>query len=205
MKDFTVPMAIADLVPVACFFLGTQILAGDLGGRMKPLPNVLFRAGSLLVTLAGFFKALYKLLYALGAADLPWMSRQFFTNQALGFLVAGIGLTLAVTGRREQSGEAVGMVFPLVSLIAAMIIGLAAMDASLCFLASRMKRKSAMFCYITSFFLCLGMGYLSTRSFDSGVMNWIAEQVNTVGQGLFLAGCVILHRAGLRDAEIGPD
>ena len=54
-------------------------------------------------------------------------------------------------------------------------------------------------------FLCLGMGYLSTRSFDSGVMNWIAEQVNTVGQGLFLAGCVILHRAGLRDAEIGPD
>jgi hypothetical protein len=45
--------------------------------------------------------------------------------------------------------------------------------------------------------MCLGMGYLSSRNFEKASMNWIAEGVNAVGQLAFLAGCRILHGAGL--------
>ena len=49
---------------------------------------------------AGLFKAVYKLLYAAGAGDYDWMSRQFFANQAFGFLLLGIALTVYVMRRK---------------------------------------------------------------------------------------------------------
>lgn len=42
-----------------------------------------------------------------------------------------------------------------------------------------------------------GMGYLSSRNFDNAAMNWIAEGVNTVGQGALFVGAVLLHKNGL--------
>ncbi len=42
----------------------------------------------------------------------------------------------------------------------------------------------------------LGMGYLSAKDFAQASMNWIAEGVNIVGQGAFLAGALLLHKSG---------
>ena len=33
-------------------------------------------------------------------------------------------------------------------------------------------------------------------------MNWIAEGINVVGQGLLLWGTVTLHRAGLKELKL---
>jgi len=41
------------------------------------------------------------------------------------------------------------------------------------------------------------MGYLSSKDFSQGYMNWVAEGINTIGQGSFLFGVHILHKAGL--------
>jgi hypothetical protein len=41
------------------------------------------------------------------------------------------------------------------------------------------------------------MGYLSSKNFDQAYMNWAAEGINIVGQGLLYLGCRILHKAGL--------
>jgi len=41
------------------------------------------------------------------------------------------------------------------------------------------------------------MGYLSSQDFAQASMNWIAEGVNVVGQGAFLAGVLLLHKNGL--------
>ena len=83
------------------------------------------------------------------------------------------------------------------ALVGIMVAGLAALDASLCFLAAKLKKRSALVLFIVSFFLCLGMGYLSSKNFEKASMNWIAEGINAVGQLAFLAGCEILHEAGL--------
>lgn len=223
MKEYSIPMAVFDLLPVVFFIAGTMTIAGDMKQKMTLPAKILFVGGSWIVCAAGFLKALYKLIYSLGRGDLTWMSGQFFYNQAFGFLLAGVGLTLAVTRLDKAQGGGAGsggsgsnsdgagsgssgsgsgklysiVPIPIMALVGMMVAGLAALDASLCFLAAKLKKRSALVLFIVSFFLCLGMGYLSSKNFEKASMNWIAEGINAVGQLAFLAGCGILHEAGL--------
>ena len=223
MKEYSIPMALFDMLTVIFFMTGTTTIAAEKKKKMTLPSKILFVGGSWIVGAAGLLKALYKLVFSTGMGDPAWMSGQFFYNQALGFLLAGIGLTLAVTRLdKEQAGGAgsggsgsdssgsggskgssgSGKLYsvvpiPVMALVGIMVAGLAALDASLCFLAARLKKRSALVLFIVSFFMCLGMGYLSSRSFEKASMNWIAEGVNAVGQFAFLAGCRILHGAGL--------
>ena len=223
MKEYSIPMAVFDLLPVVFFIAGTMTIAGDMKQKMTLPSRILFVGGSWIVGAAGLLKALYKLAYSTGLGDPAWMSGQFFYNQAFGFLLAGVGLTLAVTRLDKaqvggadssgsgsnsdgagsgSSGSGSGKLYsivpiPVMALVGMMVAGLAALDASLCFLAAKLKKRKALVLFIISFFLCLGMGYLSSKSFEKASMNWIAEGVNAVGQLAFLAGCGILHEAGL--------
>ena len=209
MKEYSIPMAVFDLLPVVFFIAGTMTIAGDMKQKMTLPSRILFVGGSWIVGAAGLLKALYKLAYSTGLGDPAWMSRQFFYNQAFGFLLAGVGLTLAVTrldkaqgGGAGSGGSGSGKLYsivpiPVMALVGMMVAGLAALDASLCFLAAKLKKRKALVLFIISFFLCLGMGYLSSKSFEKASMNWIAEGINAVGQLAFLAGCGILHEAGL--------
>ena len=216
MKEYSIHMALFDLLPVFFFLAGTWTVAADMKQKMTLPAKILFVGGSGLVFLAGLLKALYKLIYSLGLGDPAWMNGQFFYNQALGFLLAGIGLTLAVmrldkasgpkggSGAGSASGSGSGKLYsfvpiPVMALVGIMVAGLAALDASLCYLAAKLKKHSALILFIVSFFLCLGMGYLSSRNFEKSSMNWIAEGVNAAGQFAFLAGCRILHGAGLSE------
>ena len=97
MNSFTVPMALIDYIPVILFLLGTTIIAKDLKHRISSISWWLFTIGIVMVTAAGALKATYKLLYALNIEDVTWMTKQFFSNQATGFLLAEIGLTIGVT------------------------------------------------------------------------------------------------------------
>jgi hypothetical protein len=194
MKEFSIPMALVDYIPVVFFLLGMLIIAKDLKHAMNKIAFALFVLGAGFVTVAGFLKATYKLLYALGAGDFTWMSSQFFSNQAFGFLLAGVGLAVGVMNLKKNRTYAL---IPTMGLVGIMVVGLGAMDAGLCFLANKLKKRSALVCFIVSFFLCLGMGYLSSKNFDKAYMNWIAQGVNLVGQLLLFAGAKILHNAGL--------
>ena len=197
MNEFSVPMALMDFIPVILFLLGSLIIVKDLKSRISVISWIMFTIGIIMVTAAGALKAAYKLLYALNIADVTWMTNQFFSNQAVGFLLAGIGLTIGVTSLK---GKTLAVV-PTMALVGIMVIGLGAMDASLCFLANRLKKRSALVCFIISFFLILGMGYLSSRDFTQASMNWIAQGVNIAGQLLLYIGCRILHNAGLADLK----
>ena len=197
MNEFSVPMALMDFIPVILFLLGSLIIVKDLKSRISVISWIMFTIGIIMVTAAGALKAAYKLLYALNIADVTWMTNQFFSNQAVGFLLAGIGLTIGVTSLK---GKTLAVV-PTMALVGIMVVGLGAMDASLCFLANRLKKGSALVCFIISFFLILGMGYLSSRDFTQASMNWIAQGVNIAGQLLLYIGCRILHDAGLADLK----
>jgi len=192
MNEFTVPMALADYVPVILFFLAACVLIKDLSDKMRNSAKYLFIAGVTLVCLAGFLKATYKLLYALNVGDFAWMSKQMFPNQSIGFLLAGIGLMMYVL----KKGRTYAFI-PTMALVGIMVVGLAAMDAGLCFIATKLKRRNALVCFIVSFFMSLCMGYLSTRDFQRASINWIAQFINIAGQALLYTGVNILHRAGL--------
>ena len=194
MKEFSIPMAIVDFIPVILYFLATNIVAKDLRHRMSSINRVLYRIGTLMVVIAGSLKALYKLLYAAGVGDFQWMSNQMFSNQAIGFLVAGVILCSAVVGKKKNR---VNGFIPTMALVGIMVVGLAASNASLSYVASKMKKGGALACFIVSFFLCMMMGYLSSKNFDQAYMNWAAEGINILGQGLLFIGCRMLHKAGL--------
>ena len=195
MKQFSVPMALVDYIPVILFLLGSATLVRDLKHKMSKPALVLFTGGVSLVCAAGFLKATYKLLYALHVGDFLWMSKQMFSNQSFGFLLAGIGLMMFVMAKDNRAYA----FLPTMALVGIMVVGLGAMDAGLCFIANRMKKRNALVCFIVSFFLCLAMGYLSSKDFDKAFMNWVAQIINICGQGLFYIGTKILDRAGLSD------
>ncbi|MBQ4228051.1 MAG: hypothetical protein II697_07570 [Clostridia bacterium] len=200
MKQFSVPMALVDLVPVLLFAIAGVILMRDLYNKMSKGAFALFAAGLIDVTAAGALKALYKLLYALGACDFASLSSLMFPLQSLGFLLAGIGAVAMLAHR--QSSEAVcaaapplfGGTFIFVGL---MVAGLGMLDAALCILAKRLKKTSAILLLIFSFLASLAMGYLSSHDFNQASMNWIAQGVNILGQAALLLGILLMHRSGL--------
>ena len=65
MKEFTVPMALVDYLPVILFFLSARIIDQYLKKQASSLARYMFAFGAAAVTCAGFLKASYKLLYAL--------------------------------------------------------------------------------------------------------------------------------------------
>lgn len=195
MKQFSVPMALVDYIPVFLFLLAMLSITKDLNRKMNTLGGRLFEAGYALVFLAGFLKATYKLLYALKIGDFTWMSNQFFSNQAIGFLLAGCGMMMLVRHSKNVKAYAI---LPTIALVGIMIIGLGALEAGLCYLANKLKNRKALFAFIISFFLLLAMGYLSSKDFDKAFMNWVAQGINTLGQCLILYGARQLHASGLK-------
>ena len=195
MKEFSIPMALVDFIPVILYFLATNIVAKDLKHRMSKISLIFYRIGTLMVVVACTLKALYKLLYAAGVGDFQWMSDQMFSNQAIGFLIAGIVLCTAVTGKKQRNR--VNGFLPTMALVGIMVVGLGASNASLAYVSSKMTKGGALACFIISFFLCMMMGYLSSKNFDKAYMNWAAEGINILGQGLLYIGCRILRKAGL--------
>jgi hypothetical protein len=201
MKDISVSMALVDYIPVLCFGAAIILLQSDLHRKMSKIAFALFATGTLNVTIAGFLKATYKLLYALGACDFEALNAMFFPTQSFGFLLAGVGLILFWVQKREEKLLAVAP--PLFTgtfvFVGLMVAGLGMMDVVLCLIAAKLKKKGVIALFVLSFVCSLGMGYLSSQDFAKASMNWIAEGVNVVGQGTLLAGVWILHKNGLKD------
>ncbi len=205
---YSVSMALVDFIPVILFAVAAVILQRDLYNKMPKGAYALFAAGTIDVILAGFLKALYKLLYALNVCDFERLNQMFFPVQALGLLLAGLGIFGAFILKckkqnKVMSAAAVPAVFSGTFIfVAFMVIGLGFMNAGLSKIAVKMKKPLAVVLYILAFFLCLGMGYLSTKDVGTSSMNWIAEGINVVGQGSFFAATLILHKAGLADETV---
>ncbi len=198
MKEFTVPMALFDIVPVALFFISAVRIGMDVGKHAGIVNMIFYWAGAGVVTCAGCFKALYKLAYAVGAGDILWMNDQFFPNQTLGFLLIGSSLLFSLRGINDKKSSPGNMaVIPTMGLVGISVVGLCAMFAALCRYAAKLKKTSAIVIFVISFFLSLCMGYLSSRNFDTAAMNWIAQCVNTAAQLMLCIGSMILHKAGL--------
>lgn len=200
MKDFSISMALVDYVPVIFFAVAAVLLMRDLYNKMSKGAFALFATGTINIVFAGALKATYKLLYASGICDFEALNAMFFPVQSIGFLLAGIGMIALLCCK--QSKNAILTVAPPVFsgtfvFVGLMVVGLGLMDAVLCVISAKMKKPSVIVLFVTSFICSLCMGYLSSQDFAKASMNWIAEGVNVIGQGTFLAGVVLLHKNGL--------
>lgn len=203
---YSVPMALVDFIPVLFFGAAAVLLQRDLYGKMVKGAYALFAAGTIDVFMAGFLKALYKLLYALSVCDFQPLTQMFFPVQALGFLLAGCGAlyigTRKAKGEKAFAAAALPVYKGTFIFVGLMVAGLGMMDFGLARTAGRMKKPLAVVLLVVSFVFSLGMGYLSTRDFTQAYMNWSAELVNIIGQVSLFFAALILHRAGLAEAEL---
>ncbi len=193
----TIPMAVVDFVPVLLFLWAAVLLQRYLYGQMSKGAFALFAAGTISIFLAGFCKALWKLLYAANVCDFARLNQMFFPLQSIGFLLAGLAM-VALLFARQGKGTAYMAAPPVFSgtmlFVGAMSLGALGLCGGLAVLAGRKKKALAVVLFCLAFAFMMGMGYLSSKDFANPWMNWIGECVNVVGQGCFLTGALLLNR-----------
>ena len=201
MYHFTVPMALMDFVPVVFFAVSAVLLLRDLYSKMGKTAYILLAAGSVNVFLAGFCKALWKLLYAANICDFAALEEMFLPVNSLGLLFVGLALIVMVC--RKGKGAMLSVAPPVFSgslpFIAMMVVGLGGLCAGLCVVAARMKKAWVTVLFVLSFVCAMGMGYLSSQDSTLAWVNWAEQSINCVSQGCLMAGVIILHKAGLKE------
>ena len=194
MKEYSVFMAIMDFVPVALFAIASIILQRALYTRMSKGAFALFAAGTVDVIFAGALKALYKLLYALRICDFEVLSNLFFPLQAIGFLLAGLGIVAMLT---HKQGETMYSAAPAafsgtMIFVVCMTLGAIMLNGGLAVFAARKKSAVAVVLLVISLICLLAMGYISSQDFARSYWNWIAEGINIAGQVCFLLAALKL-------------
>ena len=195
---FTVPMALADFVPVILFGISAMLLMRGLYNKMSKGTSACLGVGSCVAFLAGFLKALYKLLIALGVGAFEVLNDIFLPLQSSGLLLTGLAIVLMLALRKKAA-----LMAPLTGgFIGMMVLGLGGMCAGMSVIAAKMKKKALIAVFVLCFFCYMGMGYLAAKKDGSAASNWIEQGVNTLGQILLLLGVSTLDKAGLREFRL---
>ena len=201
MYNFTISMALMDFVPVFFFAVSSVLLLRDLYNKMRKGAYALLAAGSVNVFLAGFCKALWKLLYAAGICDFVALEEMFMPVNSLGLLFVGLALIGMLC--RKRKGALLSVAPPVfvssMPFIMMMVVGLGGMCTGLSIIAAKMKKSPVMILFILSFVCAMAMGYLSGQDSTQAWVNWAEQSINTVSQGCLMAGVILLHKAGLRE------
>ena len=201
MYNFTISMALMDFVPVIFFGVTAVVLLRDLYNKMVKGAYALLAAGSINVFMAGFCKALWKLLYAANICDFVALEEMFMPVNSLGLLFVGLSLIGMLIWKRKSVMLSVAPVAFTSSMpfIMMMVIGLGGMCTGLSVVAARMKKGKVMILFILSFVCAMAMGYLSSRDSTLAWVNWAEQSINCVSQGCLMAGVLLLHKAGLKE------
>jgi hypothetical protein len=91
MPAFGLDLALANFVPVLFTALALLCIARLVRARGEGLAPMAL-TGAALVVLAGFCKAVWKLILALGGPDLPWLAQALFPLMAPGFALLAFAL-----------------------------------------------------------------------------------------------------------------
>ena len=201
MYNFTVPMAFMDFVPVCFFGVTALILLRDLYNKMFKGAYALLAAGSVNVFLAGFCKALWKLLYAAGICNFVALEEMFMPVNSLGLLFVGLSLIGMLCWKKKTGMLSVAppVFASSMPFIMMMVLGLGGMCAVLSVIAAKMKKAPVMVLFILSFLFAMAMGYMSSQDSTLSWVNWAEQSINTVSQLCLMLGVIVLHRNGLKD------
>ena len=201
MYHFTIPMALMDFVPVVFFGITAALLLRDLYNKMFKGAYALLAAGSVNVFMAGFFKALWKLLYAANICDFVALEEMFMPVNSLGLLFVGLSI-VGMLCRKKKSvmlSAAPPVIASSMPFIMMMVLGLGGLCAGLSVLSAKMKKGKVKILFILSFVCAMAMGFMSSQDVTLAWVNWVEQSINIISQGCLLAGVIILHRAGLKD------
>lgn len=200
-------LAIFDFIPVTLFIVSAVILQRTLYERLSKGAFALFSAGTIMISVAGIFKATWKFLNALNICNFERLNQAFFPMQSTGFLLAGAGMIGVTFFRRNNSDNRLNIsLYPLLLAAPAVfsgtmifvvfdVLGNLFICIGLSSEAKKRRKAAAVPLFVVSFFLLLTMGYLSSKNFEKASVNWIAEGINFVAQIIFLWGSLMIASA----------
>ena len=204
----SVALTIVDFVPVVMFLISAILLQRGLYNKMSKGAFALLSTGTIMVFVAGLFKATWKLLYCAGICDFEKLNYSFMPMQGTGFLLAALAIIAMFLAKQETKDEplyvaAAPAVFSgTMIFVSFMCLGIIAIGTGLSVIAKRMDQKKTIPFFIVAIIGMLMMGYLSSKDFASPALNWVAEIVNIVAQGSLLFGIIKLNKAGLKDFRL---
>ena len=217
-QDFSIPMALVDLIPVILFLISGIILLNDLYNKLVKGNYALLATGVSMIFLAGVLKAIHKILAGAGICDYVALNKSFFPMQSIGFVLLGIALVgLLYSNKKTNNTNTMSFVpfgflllTPLAEYNSSMpvviiqIIGTTVFFAMLFYIALKMKCIPSLILIIIGYITLLAMGYLSSKFQDGELAkwNWIAEVINIVSQASLLGAMVILHKKDLVKFEL---
>ena len=201
MYNFTIPMALMDFVPVIFFGVTAVLLLRDLYNKMFKGAYALLAAGAVNVFMAGFCKALWKLLYAANICDFVVLEKMFMPVNSLGLLLVGLSLIGMLCWKKKSAllFAAPPVFASSMPFIMMMVLGLGGLCAGLSVVAAKMKKAPVMILFILSFGCAMAMGYMSSQDSTQAWVNWAEQSINTVSQLCLMLGTIALHKAGLKD------
>lgn len=203
MYNFTIPMALMDFIPVIFFGITAVFLLRDFYNKMGKGVYTLLAAGAVNVFLAGFCKALWKLLYAANICDFTALEEMFMPVNSLGLLFVGVAMVGMLC--QKKKGAVLSVAPPLfvssVPFIIMMVVGLGGLCTVLSIVAAKMKKSPVMILFILSFVCSMAMGYMSSRDSTLSWVNWAEQSINTVSQLCLMLGVITLHKAGLKEYQ----
>ena len=194
-------MGLMDFVPVFFFGITAVLLISDLSNKMNKGVFTLFSAGCFNAFLAGFCKALWKLLYAANICDFVALEQMFMPVNSIGLLLVGLSLILMVCLKRKSAmlSAAPVAITSGMPFIMMMVLGLGGMCTALSILAKKMGKGKVMILFIASFVCAMAMGYMSSRDSTLAWVNWAEQSINTVSQLCLMLGTLPLHKGGLKN------
>jgi hypothetical protein len=193
MEIYPLSLALFDFVPTFAFLIGAFYLVrisimmrGSPCGRMA-------MAGSLLIFLGGFLKALWKLLYAANVGDFQWMSQIQFILLAPGFFALLITIILMARQKREVVAPVLAIAAWKIPLLAVMTLSSMGAQGILAYMSFQRKNRLAAIGFVIAFLCLVGMGAMASGE-QTLARQWIEESINTVGELGFMFGAILLHR-----------
>lgn len=193
-SDYSVLMALVDFIPVIFFFLSGNLMIDNYYRRLTKFNDVLLSSGVVMVFFAGLFKAIWKLIAALGICDFGPLNIMFLPVQAIGFVLIGVAL-LSLTIRRNYLLSVAPLPYFSGSIIflASMIVGEILIIYSLVRQAFKQHNLLSAALLLVSFIASMSMGAMGSleKLFTTSTINWIEEGINCLSQFCLFAGIYI--------------
>lgn len=195
METYPISLAIFDFVPTTAFLIGAFFLVkAGLICRGRPCSRMLM-AGGLLIFLGGTFKAIWKLLYAAGIADIQWMSQGQFVFSSIGFLAIFVAVLSMIRSSQKlpAGGPVLAMAAWKIPFLFLMTVTSLGAEGILAYMSFKRKVPLAAVGFVVGVLGILAMGALASAP-QTITMQWIEESINAAGQLGFMTGSIFLFR-----------
>ncbi len=204
--QISLPLAIEDYVPVILFAIGLYFIARMIYGRNENCGKLAFFGGSL-ITLGGLFKASWKLVQALGGADIPFLNNSLFVLLSSGFIclawalwksdrkgnawLVPVFLITVCLGIAAYFGLAKGSRVWFFILLGATSLANLALLTQLIFRSAQNKLWVAAGLYVINLLVIFAL--LSSAD-QTVTFQWIKQGITTVSQGCFAVASYLLYK-----------